>query len=254
MQPAIDLRAKLASRKEQLEDMYRGLSGMYSDLSSDFVHQVKQAALNGHPLSELVDILENFTEEPEHIKAAFAVCMDPLLETRVFYSAEEMAASFEKEASAAGTIPNPNHPLVTSFRDFTEVLDKLAEIHQEHAEVSAGVEQLQAFLAKEAQGILPKAMGLLHRAADAAEVGGQWAGRKLLGEQHAGTAGTIAKALTYAAPAVGGYEAYRRNLKYNPGFQSAKRTAFSVVPGTQEYYNKELELQSQNPYAMMGGY
>lgn len=255
LREAVDLHSKLASRVEHLAAQHHGLSGMLQDLAGNLAEQTKQAALDGHPLSEVVYIWENFTEDPDLVKAAFQVVLEPLLESRVFYSTNDVVASLEKQASAAGSLPDPNHPLASTFREFTEVLSKLAEVDAELHETREGCQQLQDFLRKEAaKGILPQAAQYLHQAAAAMGRGGEAVGNVLLGAGKGRGVGTAAKALTYAAPAIVGYEAYRRNLKYNPGFQSAKRTAFSVVPGTQEHYNKELELQSQNPYAMMGGY
>jgi hypothetical protein len=143
--------------------------------------------------------------------------------------------SLEKVASYQPV--NPKHPLVVDFVESCDVLNKLAEIRSYRDEIAAGHQELTRFLTKVSSdaGLVGKAWGAASKGLKAVGEGGTAVGNVLVGKDKGRHVGTAAKGLAVAAPALAMHEAYRRNLEYNPTFQSAKFHTLSAIPGTQEY-------------------
>lgn len=243
---SMELRDKLAHVYETATAELSTLENMYGDLIGRCFHNVKQAALSGHALSEVAQIWADAAPSDAHVKVAFAAIFPELVSNGVFADTTEVVASLEKVAHV-GTV-NPDHPLVSDFRDFCDVLSKLAEKREEQQEAGEGVARLTSFITKEGgdEGLLQKGINMLDRAGNAAGGVGERVGDALLGKGKGAPLGTAARVATkYVLPAVGAHEVYRRTLKHNPGFQAAKQTALGTIPGTAEYNQKELELQMQ---------
>lgn len=241
----MDLRDKLASVYETTTSQLSTLENMFSDLSDRVFHQVKQAALQGHSLSEIAEIWKNVAPSDEHVKVAFRQFVPRLVDNGVFRSHEDVVASLEKVAYVG--LVNEEHPLVDEFKEYCEVLSKIAEVREMQNEAGEGVARITAFLkGASGEGLLERGVNLLDRGSRAAGRAGEWAGDALLGQGKGKYVGEAARLGTkYVLPAVGVNEVYRRTLKHNPGFQKAKSTVVGAVPGTSEYNQKEMELQMQ---------
>lgn len=251
------LKQKLASAEEMLTSELSMLEGAFHDLVGRLYDNVKQAALEGVALG---DVLQAWTTVPgvttEHVKVAFAFMSPRLLKERVFHGADALGASLEKFAS--GRLVNASHPLVEDFSDFCEVLSKLASTRGAREEISKGLGQVNYFLKHAVDPGLIKQVYNVSGAAGKA-IGGkaEQAAQVLLGSSspHAATVGKVVhKAVEHlptAAAAVGANE-LRRNLNHSPTYQGAKNTALSVVPGTPQYQQREYELAAGNGAG--GGY
>ncbi len=239
--PAIELRDKLAGAYEQATSQISMLENMFDDLRGRVFFQVKQASLSGVALSEVAEIWHRYAPSDEHVKVAFQLILPKLIENGVFMDGEAAAESFQKIAHVG--VVNEEHPLVVDFKDFCETLQKLAEVREFQIDAGEGLAQIKHFLKTGADtGLLQRGAKALGRAAGVAEEGGKVVGDALLGKGKGKYVGKAAKGLTYALPAVGAHEVYRRTLKYDPTFQGVKRTALGAIPGTQEYNQKEYEL------------
>jgi hypothetical protein len=239
----LTLRDKLASSYETSTSMLSSLEVMYEDLSTHIFNQVKQAALSGHALSEIAQIWQQCAPSDEHVKVAFQVVMDPLVDNGVFQNHAAVAQSLSKHSSVG--LVNPDHPLVTHFKDFCDVLSKMAEAREEQQQYGEGVARLTSFLKEAATG-----KGLIHHGEDAlqwasgkAQRGGEAVGRSLLGKDHEWVKhfGTAGKAAPYAAALVGANEIRRK-----PAVQRTIHGIASKVPGTEDYRQREMELAARD--------
>lgn len=243
----IDLRDKLSSAYETATAVLSSLEVAYGDLSTRVFEHVKQAALAGHTLAEVVQVWQQVAPSEEHVKVAFTDVMPELVANGVFRSHEDVAESLLKHASVG--VVDPTHPLVTDFREYCEVLSKLAETREAQTEYGEGMARLTAFLKEAAD----PTKGYWHQAVDTAKAGlgkadaaGQWVGRHLVGEANPAAKhfGTAAQMAAVAVPAVAAEELYRRNLKYRPTVQKAKQEFASTFTPTGRA-QKDFELQAQ---------
>lgn len=240
---AIDIRDKLASAYETTTSMMSGLEVEYDDLSNRIFGHVKQAALAGHSLSEIVELWSREGSD-EHVKVAFSTILPRLVENEVFRTYESAVDSLAKHASV-GMI-DPNHPLLSDFRDFCGTVTKLAELREAQQELGEGASRLTAFLKAAAAGkaFVDHAGSALGWMGQKGKRTGEFVGSRILGlsPEAVATAGNVGEiAGKYVIPGVAAHEAYRRTLKYSPTFNEAK----SFVPGTREYRQKEMELAAR---------
>jgi hypothetical protein len=247
---SMELRDKLASEYDKNIAQINGLESIFHDISKQLFHHVKQASMSGHSLGEIVSIWSDYAPDDIYVKVAFQHLMPQLIDNEVI-SAEGLAESLQKTAS--NRMVNPKHPLVTDFQEFCETVDKLASLRDEQLDIGNGLGELNTFLMKMAdasnKGLLQKAVDGITWLGGHADRAGQAVGGLLLGDQHKAHAGTLARYATYAAPAVAAHEFYRSKIKHNPTVSKM----MSVVPGTQEYNNREMEIMSQNqPMYPMG--
>lgn len=233
----LELRDKLASAVSNYSAEIGACEHMVSDLQARLFHSVKQAALSGHSLGEVANIWERFAPDDSYVKLAFDLMVDGLVESGVFFSTEALVESLQKTASFAPT-PNPKHPLVVDFLDFCSVVEKLAQLTEDRTAVSKGFNELSSFVKSAGEGLLGKGFDALKTTAGHADRLGTSVGNVLLGEGKGKYVGSVAKGLTYAAPAVGAHEVYRGTLKHSP----IKNRVLASVPGTQEYNQREYQL------------
>lgn len=259
---AYGLQQKLASIEATMTGQLTMLEGAFHDMLGRLYYNVKQAALEGLQLGDVVQAwatVPNATAE--HVKLAFAFTSPRLLQERVFRGADAIGASLEKYAS--GGLVNPEHPLVTDFGEFCEVVSKMAQVRAARQEVSDGLGQISSFLKHAADpGLIQQVYGATGKAGKVIGGGAERAAQVLLGPSspHAATVGkVVGKAVEHlptAAAAVGANEV-RRSLKYNPTFQNASNAVLSVTPGTPQYQQREYELAAGNQgggYQMPMGY
>jgi hypothetical protein len=236
----LDLKDKLAAAYETTTSMLSSLEVMYDDLNQRLFHQVKQASLSGHSLSEIVEIWKQFAPSEDHIKVAFQAVMDPLVDNGVFRNHEEVAESLSKHASVG--VVDQTHPLVVDFVDFCDVLSKMAEARGAQEELGEGVASLASFLKEAAgkEGLLQQGARAVNSFADKAGAGATHLGEKILGEGHVGARhlGTAARVGVKVAPLVVAHEGYR-SVKDHPGV----RRVAAAIPYTREYDQKTYENQ-----------
>lgn len=244
----IELRDKLGSAYEEATSMLSSLEVDYDELSSKVYGHVKQAAMNGHALSEITEIWRQAAPTDDYVKVAFAMVMPRLVDEGVFHNHVEVADSLMKYAQVG--MVDPSHPLVLDFQEFCGVLEKLAHAREAQQELGEGASRLTAFLkeALDGKSLVDHAGDFLHAAGEKGTQAGQWAGKKIFGEgskavEHMGTAGGVAA--KYVAPALAANEVYRRGLKYNPVFNHAQNIIVGSTPGTDRYRQLDAERQAR---------
>ena len=232
----IELRDKLGSAYEEATSMLSSLEVDYDELSSKVYGHVKQAAMNGHALSEITEIWRQAAPTDDYVKVAFAMVMPRLVDEGVFHNHVEVADSLMKYAQVG--MVDPSHPLVRDFQEFCGVLEKLAHAREAQQELGEGAARLTSFM-KEAVD-----KHLLNHAADAVFAAGRHGdtiGRAIGGKYM----GTALKAGVYATPLIAAHEAYRHTLKYNPTFNRARDAVVAATPGTDLYRQKDMEIQAR---------
>ena len=243
----IELRDKVAGALDHLQTQVSGLEVAYAELGARLYNQVKQAALSGVSLGDVMQAWETVAPSPDHIKVAFTLITPQLLRGEVFHSVEEMTASVDKVASAK--MVNMQNPLVTEFDEFCEVLSKLAELREARTELRQHHRSLT---------------GYIKTAFDAGLVGEAWRGAKSVAGGAARTVRPLAhKALgphaadavawgiehaPHAALAVGANELNTR-VENSPSMparaaRAVKHTALRQIPGTTDNLMHKYEIQN----------
>jgi hypothetical protein len=253
LQDALNVREKISAIHENTNSELVSLEGMYLDLGDSLFKQVKQASLDGMPLSDIVQAWGTTTDNPEFVKAAFALLSPRLLENGVFSSKTEIGQSLTKRASAG--IINEKHPLIKDFSDYCEVLEKMAHLRIVRDESASHLDGLNTFL-KQAGGVadaarkgLGKLPGLWGRARDtAAEYGGKVTRGLAKDPKNPGAiAKGIGGAVKYSPHIAGGLaaeEAYQQS-RYNRPIQAAKNFVLARIPYTHPHMVRQYSLQQR---------
>jgi len=141
-----DAQQKLATARDAATSELSELEVLFGDIQDSLYQQVKQAAAAGVPLGHIVQAWAQVLEpEKEHVKLAFAVLGNRLVEEGVFEGFESLGASLEKTASAR-LLTNSEHPIVKTFAGFCETLNKMAHIRAARDEILEMEEKVGAFL------------------------------------------------------------------------------------------------------------
>jgi hypothetical protein len=236
----VDLKDKLAGAEQHLQSQLSGLEIAYADLADRVYHQVKQAALTGVSLGEIMQAWETVSPSPDHIKVAFTLITPRLLREGVFHGVESMTKSIDKTAGAK--IVNTEHPIVVEFGEFCDVLSKLAETRSTRSEMLTQLQHLNAYL-KQANAV-GKAWDL---------AGGAGKALRPLGEAIGGsTGGAIASAAPKVMLAGGGLIAAneaKTHIENSPsiparGVRAGARLVAQQIPGTEQNIRHKWEVQS----------
>jgi hypothetical protein len=239
MRPLMDLRHKLAGARDALSAEIDSLEVDYAEVCNRLYGQVKQASLDGTSLGDIVNAWSEVTTEPVYVKVAFDVFAPRFQRDRLFESLDAIGASLEKRASRGQV--NTEHPLVETYAEFVETLNKLASIRALQTELEEGASTTESLLKQGAGGVVGaarKGLSLVSRGIDAAAkpvahvlVGAKDAervapalakGTKILGLAGAGLAGNAAL----------------QNVTDRPAVQGSLQAVKSIVPGTAEYQNR----------------
>lgn len=140
-----------SAEKVAAHQMQQALTQM-THAAEIFYSNVKQAALQGHSLGEVLQALQQAAQGTEHVKSAFAWAAPKLLDDGVFRSEDDLIDSFQKVASMGGRRPNPDHPMVQSFADIHVLGEKIAKLHQAQRELAQGAGQLRTWMKTAAVG------------------------------------------------------------------------------------------------------
>lgn len=239
---ALDAREKLAGI---FDHMTTDLSAMEMDcrvVADAMYGHVKQAAMSGHSMGEVVQAWSEVAEDPTYVKIAFAYMTPRLVADGVYQHDTDVHDSLQK--TAASKVVNTGHPIVSSFYEFQDTLSKLAQLRATRDEVGSGLQELESFFVqagkvKEAS-LWQSSKDLAHLAGGATRqvVGG--AGEAILGHGHGQAIGDLAGKAVELTPEAGalylGLKGMNtiRNMRNN----SVVAEGLSEVPGTQEHYMK----------------
>jgi len=259
----IRLRDELTDKHAHALSMISDLEVRFEDVSNSLLQQVKQAALSGVPLSDIVTVWALAAPDPEYVKLAFSQLQKPLIDNGVFPSDRHFIESLEKNASARRV--NPEHPLSRDFADYCDILSKLAELRDAEDVLAEASGQLTSFLkqADNKKGLIQHGF---EKAKELAGHGAHHAGkatRALLGEAEGSVGAKAAphvesavKHLPHAAVALAGLEAAKR-VAYDPTSQRIQHVIWRNNPMSSAWQQQVQGLQMGvgDPYGQnYGGY
>ncbi|WP_394831707.1 hypothetical protein LVJ94_34860 [Pendulispora rubella] len=238
---AIELRDKLASADEHVLAQIGGLEGMYRDLGEQLYAHVKQAALSGVPLGHIAEAWASVSREG--IDPAFQLVAPRLVRDGVF-SPDDLLNSADKTAS--NRVVNREHPLVATFAEFSDALQKLAHLRGARAEIGHAFETISAFVKKAA------VMGSAYRAAArgseaVADAVSPFVGKAFGGGAEFATRKVLENAHNVGL-ALGANEAYT-HLKHSPSpaaraVRSAGNVVLRNIPGTTQQMQHAWEIEN----------
>jgi hypothetical protein len=240
---AMEVRDKLASANDHLHAQVSGLEIAYADLADRVYQGVKQAALSGVSLSDVMQAWQEVSPSDDHIKLAFELFSPRLLREGVFASLDQMLGSVEKTASVG--VVNTEHPLVTDFSEMCEVLSKLAELRAAREEVRESLGSITAFLKEAAGGVIRTVLNAAEKASKPAGAAAQWAGEHAAGQGAGNIAGkVVSTGVKYAphAAALLGANEVRRRMQYGPVAGRVTNAVLKQIPMTPQYQQHNYDI------------
>lgn len=246
----MDLRDKLASQYDSLTSEIGGLESAYADLAERVYFGVKQAALAGRTLGEVVQVWSTAIPSADHVKLAFELFTPRLLREQVFHTAQELLDSTEKTGSVR--MVNSKHPMVTDYQEYCEVLSKLAQARGAREEVKEALGELTLSLKQAA--VIPAITGAASRAGKSVGSAGKNVAEKIIGAGDGAdmVGSALEKATKYSphAAAVIGANEVRRHLKYSPTWNKFQSVA---NPQSDQYRQREYEIAARGTGGGYGG-
>ncbi len=227
LQDSLEMREKLGGARDHLTGELGGLELAFNEVLGDMYTEVKQAALQGVTLGQVMTAWADVVPGPDYVKLAFAYIGPKLQEDGVFDSMDDIGASLEKMASNG--LVNHAHPLVQSMAAYITVLDKLAHVRAARDELDTEYNRIDGFTKKAASvaealrslaqkgGAFPKVQGIARGAGEAVGKGAQEVGEAILGAGSpvAAGAGKVVGGVVKYSPEAGvglaGYEGYQRS-------------------------------------------
>jgi len=242
----IELKDKLAAEYDNLTSEISGLETIYADLADRVYSGVKQAALSGRTLGEVVQVWSGAVPSADHVKIAFQLFTPRLLREGVFHTPQELLSSTEKVGHVR--MVNPKHPMVLDYQEYCQTLSKLAELRVQKEEVRECLGQLTVFMKQAA--LIPKITGAAAKASGPVGQAAKSVMEKVVGPgegaEMARTAlETATKYSPHAAALVGANEV-RRHLKYSPSWNKFQAVA---NPQSDQYRQREYEIAARGGYA-----
>lgn len=243
LQEALEMRDKLASLYNEATSELGGLETRNYDLCDLLFHEVKQASLSDIPLGHIVAALSEVSEEPEFMKAAFAMLGPRLLENGVFHDFESFSESLEKTAGVG--VVNTDHPMLGIYADFCDTLSKLAatrEVSQDLTQQLDAVSNfLQAAQRKTAAAAIPKAWRAATEGAARLSKPVGKAVKELAGETAGKVVGGGVKYAPHIAAGLAAESVYQ-HAKYHPATRGAVNFVMGRVPYTQQNQMRQYQL------------
>lgn len=246
LQPLIETRSKLAAARDQVASEIDKLELDYVEAGQQLYHQVKQAALEGTSMADVVKAWSSVSEDPLYVKIAFRM-MTPLFKRDgVFQGYDAIGESLMKQASVGDV--NKDHPLVSSYGEFIDSLNKLANMRVLHQEFETGVAQAELLMKQAGSGgLLGAAKQGISAASQGIDAASPAIAQFLVGAKDAPhLAPQIAKGLKVTG-AVGGALAGNAALQQvtdRPLVRSGLGAAKSIVPGTAEYNERRYRTMT----------
>ena len=243
--PLMEVRDKLAGERDHLSSEIDRLEVDYREASDALYHRVKQAALEGTSLKDVLVSWAQVTSEPVYVKVAFDTFNPRFRRDGVFASLDAIGASLTKQASAGAA--NPDHPMVGAYRDFVETLTKLASLRSLRDELDRGAEEATNLLKQAAGGLLGAAKRGIGAASAGIDAASPAIARALVGAEEAHSlAPTLSKGLKVTGAVGAGLlgNAALQSVTDRPVVRSGLEVAKSVVPGTAEYQNRRYRTMT----------
>jgi hypothetical protein len=237
LKPLTDVRDKLAGARGHVDAEIDGAELDYAEAGNQLYFHVKQAALEGVGMQDVIKAWSTVTPDPVYVKVAFRLFTPRFQREGVFHSLDELGASLTKRASVGEV--NPAHPMIGAYADFVSTLNKLASLRALRAELDQGCAKADTLLKQAASGgLLGAAKQGLNMASEGIDSVSPAIARALVGQKDAKKlAPTLAKGLKVTGLVGGGLvgNAALQQVTDQPLVRSGLEAAKSVVPGTAEY-------------------
>lgn len=247
----VSLKDKLAGAVDHIHAQVSGLEVAYGEVAARTYHEVKQAALSGVPLGDIMFAWQTVAPSDDHIKVAFSLMAPRLLREGVFNSLEQMTESVDAKTASAQVV-NKEHPLIGEFSEFCDVITKLAELRVARQELRSHLSEVNTFI-KNANLIGKSWDGLTSLTRGAGEAAAPFVS-ELAGPTAGKVVGGAIKYAPHMAAGVAGMEAYT-HLKHsqNPVARGARAVVNTVnrnIPGTQanQQHIYDVMTGGGNPY------
>ena len=240
-QDCTELREKIAGAVEHITSEMSGLEIVFEDSLNELYHQVKEAALEGNSLGQVMGLWQHIVPDAEYVKTAFAHIGPRLVQEGVFESLDAMGSSLTK--TAAMGMPNMEHPLISTMAVYCESLTKLAELKATRDELIQERERLGSFLRK-AAGVA----GAAKKGLEALEGAGKFVGGGLAGLGHPTAGKVVGKSIQYAPHAIGALagaallQDIHDHMKYGPYGSRVTQAIASRVPGTPSNQQRKQQI------------
>lgn len=247
LRPLVEVRSKLASGRDQVASELDALEIDFRDACDQLYGHVKQAALEGTSLGDVVTAWASVSEEPAFMKAAFSMMTPRMRRDALFAGYDAIGESLTKKASGGDV--NTAHPVVTAYGEFVDVLSKLAQLRELYKDLEEGAVQAETLLKQAASGGV---LGAAKRGIQAASAGIDQASPAIArflvghGDEAAELAPTLSKGMK-ATGAVGGALAANaavQSVTDRPLVRSGLNTAQSLVPGTAAYNERRYRTMT----------
>jgi len=251
LRDAMDLKDKLAAVYDEIAHELSTGENVFGDISDYLYNQVKQAALNGASLGDVVQVWSLLSPDPIFIKTAFQMVTPRLVSDGVM-SRADLNDSIAK--TAHNVTPNPEHPLVDGFQAYCESLNKLAALRQVQGELEAGLDSISTFLKQAgSEGVLTKvwrgSKGVAQWAAPLVRKGVATVAEPFIGSEVARNVGRGAGWATEHVPeavaALAAEDFYKKHIKYSPAVHTASNFLQSRIPYTEPWMVREYGLQQR---------
>jgi hypothetical protein len=241
---AYALYTKLSSARELITHEMGEAESHYAGVVDAIFTTVKQAALEGVPLGHIVQAWATVTDEPEFIKAAFTVLTPMLTSSQVFTTLDQIGESLEK--TAAGVVVDETHPLVGDFRQYCELIDKIACLRAARDEVTESMDHLGTFLsgAIEKTATIQSAWRAANNATARAAVPVKKAVEKVVGPLGGKVVGGVIEHSPKILAALALEEGYQ-HAKLDPKLQPVRSAGHFVagrVPGTRSNLERQYNI------------
>lgn len=244
MGPLMDVRNKLAGARDTLVHEINQLELDYAETGEGLYQTVKQAALEGHSLGDVVAAWSTVSSDPVYVKVAFQLLSPRLRKDGVFSSLDDIGASLQKQA-AVGT-PNPDHPLVLGYSEFVGTLNKLATARALLVDYSEGKEAADLLL-KQAAGGLVGAVGKgISAASKGIDAAAKPVAHVLVGSKDAKKLAPVLATGTKLTGGLGALlagNAALQSVTDRPAVRGTVQAVKKVVPGTLEYNERRYRTQ-----------
>jgi hypothetical protein len=269
---SLQLRTKLAGLHDQLLSETNLLEGQLMNDETNLYQQVKEAVMAGNPMGDVLTVWHSTKRSPEFTKCAFQFLTPLLVQGGVFKHPIDVVEDVARGSKTASVV-NPKHPLILTFNNYCDSLQKLSHIRVASEDVLTHLEELSTFIkyalrtqaeqAKEAasgkvvgpavQAIaknVRKAGGFVK---DTAEEAGEALTAGLGGGRGARLAGGAVKYSPHIALGVGaglGAEELHERYKYSPGPVAGaarsvgNRILAAVYPTSEAGQMRRYQLQS----------
>ena len=145
-----DLNSDLKGVEDYLKDKLAEAQSLLDDAKRELCEAVKQEVLDGSSVADIATAWGHYTDDPGILKEAVSMACKYLRDHGVM-DREGLVESMSKYA--AGSVPNPSHPVVRRYIAFTKLASISRRLETAHSITSDRIGEINSFL----KGVLNEA-------------------------------------------------------------------------------------------------